>query len=118
MNDREEGYVVGFDAGETYGYQAGQAEADPIPTAPSLDSSSAETVVDWGSVPIVGGNFTVPAVEKIESCEGPHCWHYASFQHTVPHHRDEVCCNCGLARCVSTWHEDMKAREGHGRFMP
>jgi len=64
------------------------------------------------------GNFTVPAVETVKPCESLHCWHYASFQHTVLHHRDEVCCNCGLTRCISTYDEDMKAREGHGRFLP
>ncbi len=66
----------------------------------------------------IATNTVVHRVERVDLCEGPHCWHYASMQHTVMHHRDEVCCNCGLERCVNTWDEDSEARKGHGRFMP
>jgi hypothetical protein len=47
-----------------------------------------------------------------------HCWHYANFQHAMMHHRDETCCHCGTSRCVSTYDEYLRAREGHGRFHP
>jgi hypothetical protein len=73
----------------------------------------------------VTGNATVTltggttAREKPAPCEdGKHCWHYAAFQHAMMHHRDETCCHCGKDRCVSTYDEYMKAREGHGQFHP
>ena len=43
------------------------------------------------------------------------CWHYATTQHAMMNHRDEVCCHCGIGRCVSM----RRVRpSGHGPFFP
>jgi hypothetical protein len=43
------------------------------------------------------------------------CWHRANIQHAVTNHRDEVCCHCGVPRCVEL---RMRIPEGHGPFCP
>lgn len=47
-----------------------------------------------------------------------HCWHYAPFQHSMMHHRDDICCHCGQTQCVSTLGEYNESRKGHGPFCP
>ena len=56
--------------------------------------------------------------DEIPDCpvadNGKHRWHKHQLQHAVPNHRDEVCCHCGVGRCVHT--PPLPAPEGHGPY--
>lgn len=63
---------------------------------------------------------TTSAIEDIERvCHlrrgSPHCFHSATLQHKAENHDCQVCCWCGLNRCVTI----AAAVEGeHGRWLP
>lgn len=49
--------------------------------------------------------------------QGPHehCWHMSQMQHTIEHHRDDVCCHCGKEACVAL---NPPLMPGHGPWRP
>ena len=59
-----------------------------------------------------------PAPEDV-SCKdsrAAHCWHTSPIQHAMMYHRDDICCHCGHARCVSLGLPVIP--EGHGPYFP
>lgn len=58
---------------------------------------------------------TSPTCPKTD--DGEHCWHYSPVQHTIPNHRDEVCCYCGGSRCC-TLSEGNGTTKSHGPHKP
>jgi hypothetical protein len=58
----------------------------------------------------------------LKSCievRSSHCWHYASMQHTISNHRDEICCHCGQSVCRNLYgYDDSGENLGHGKYSP
>lgn len=46
-----------------------------------------------------------------------HCPHASMNQHSIAHHRDDVCCYCGAVRCVTLMSQPAAPPE-HGPHYP
>lgn len=49
-------------------------------------------------------------------CPNEHCWHIANMQHTLTNHRDDICCHCGITRCVRLQRDHYGNNLGHGPY--